>query len=342
MAIKIKLYTEPQILLYPNTHTFLLFPLLGNYLKLEGDPDADRFDDFVNSYSDYIDFVKDPNECDFFLLPFGYSFETIYQIPIQSFLAKAENYHKKILLFFNSDDDTIIDIKNTIVFRTSFYESTRSKNVFALPGWSVDFAKYFPNQKVIYISKDVKPTISYCGYIDYLHRSFVQTIKAFLFNRKLDNDSNARLLRGLACRKLLKNKKIKVQFLFRDGFWASGIADKNKARLDYAQNMIDSMYAIVVRGAGNFSYRLYEVLSCGRIPIFINTDSVLPFDYLIDWKKHMVWIEEKDASKIDSIVLNFHKNKSDVQLKGIQESNRRLYVEYLSPNGFFKNFHLIL
>jgi len=69
-------------------------------------------------------------------------------------------------------------------------------------------------------------------------------------------------------------------------------------RLEFLQNMIGSDYVFCCRGAGNFSYRLYEALCCGRIPVFIDTDCVLPYDFMIDWKKYFVWVDQSELPLI--------------------------------------------
>ena len=51
-----------------------------------------------------------------------------------------------------------------------------------------------------------------------------------------------------------------------------------QARTGYVENLVASDYVLCARGAGNFSYRLYETLSCGRIPVFVDTDCVLPHE----------------------------------------------------------------
>jgi hypothetical protein len=338
MLNPLKLYTDLELIKTPNTHTFLLIPLLGDYLKTEGDPDTGRFDEFIKSYANYIQFVKTPEACDYFLYPITYSFEPSEQKISSSFIAKAKQLNKKVILFFNSDDDRVINLENTLVFRTSFYKSDAVKNTFALPGWSADFINHFPNKTLNYLAKTEIPSVSYCGYIDYIKPTLKQQLKSFLFPNKINSKINATALRGLACRKLLHNKKTDTRFVIRDGFWAQGIPDKIKARQEYANNMMNSLYAIVMRGAGNFSYRLYEVLSCGRIPIFINTDCALPFDDTINWKNHVVWIEEKDINKIAELLLNFHQSKSEEELLLLQKQNRELYLNHLSPQGFFKTF----
>lgn len=314
----------------------MLIPFLGKYAETSNDPDFGRFNEWESAGKELFEIVTDPVESDFFLLPFGYSFSEQHQKITDQFLNKAKQYSKKTLIFYNSDDDTIIDRPNTFVFRTSLNKSLKLSNEFALPGWSVDFANYFPDKNISYLSKEMKPSISYCGYVGNHQKSLTRSIKSFLSKGTVTTESNARILRGLACDRLMKNKNVQAQFIIRDGFWATGIEDKIAARREYANNMISSMYAIVVRGAGNFSYRLFEVLSCGRIPVFINTDSVLPFDDVINWKNHLVWIEEKDADKVDKRLVDFHHSKTNEELIQLQKSNRELYLQFISPLGFFR------
>lgn len=339
---KLKLYTEVGILPETNSHTYLLFPKLGNYLKTSSDPDSNRFDEFCSLANNYFDFVEDPNNSDYFLLPFGFSFNANYQQRMTAFLEKAKQYNKKTIIFYNSDDDTDIELDNVIIFRTSYYKSKQTKNTFALPGWSVDFVNYFPNKTFSVLPYSSIPKVSYCGYIDDIPKSLKEFAKSILKKEPLTHEVKAKRIRGTACRTIQANSSIQSDFIIRNGFWAHGIDDKNKARVEYAENLINSLYGIVTRGGGNFSYRLFEMLSCGRIPVFINTDSVLPFDSIINWKEHVVWVEEKDLKKIDKLILDFHKSKTEEQLIKIQKSNRELYLEYLSPNGFFKNLHLVL
>ncbi len=59
-------------------------------------------------------------------------------------------------------------------------------------------------------------------------------------------------------------------------------------RQEYVHSMMESDYILCARGAGNFSRRLYEALSCGRIPVFVDTDCVLPYQSEINWKEYFV------------------------------------------------------
>ena len=91
-------------------------------------------------------------------------------------------------------------------------------------------------------------------------------------------------------------KKINTSFIKRKYYWGRDKKSKNNKealRHDFFNNIISTDYTVCVRGTGNFSARLYETLALGKIPIFFNTDSVLPFNEKIDWNDHMVVIPQK-------------------------------------------------
>jgi hypothetical protein len=78
-------------------------------------------------------------------------------------------------------------------------------------------------------------------------------------------------------------------------------------------------------------------MSCGRIPVFIDTDCVLPFDHIIDWKKYCMWIDIKDLDALGDSIVVFHKKLHKEEFEELQISIRRLYEEWISPNGFYRN-----
>ncbi|MEB3359624.1 MAG: exostosin family protein, partial [Synechococcales bacterium] len=112
-----------------------------------------------------------------------------------------------------------------------------------------------------------------------------------------------------------------------------------QVRRDYVQNMVESDYVLCCRGLGNYSFRLYEALSCGRIPVLINTDCVLPYDFWIDYKDYCIWVEEREISDLPEIVADFHARLSPQAFIAHQQNCRALWEHYLSPRGFFSNLH---
>jgi hypothetical protein len=136
--------------------------------------------------------------------------------------------------------------------------------------------------------------------------------------------------------------RLQPNFVLREGFWAGALGDTQAlmgARGTYVQNMLNSDYVLCVRGIGNFSYRLYETLSVGRIPVFVDTDCVLPLDFEIDWRDYCVWVDESEIRQIGERVLEFHESLRDGEFEDLQRVCRRLWESHISPQGFFASFH---
>ena len=74
----------------------------------------------------------------------------------------------------------------------------------------------------------------------------------------------------------------------------------------------------------------------GKIPIFVNTDCLLPLEHEIDWKKHTVWVEWNERNQIAERVFEFHAKLTNEQFKSLQKSNRQLWKEKLSVAHFLE------
>ena len=96
--------------------------------------------------------------------------------------------------------------------------------------------------------------------MDYYYRNLKSILKHAIGLTSGRKPTLGARLRGYAVRTLLRDKRIQMNFVFRKGF--SGCCD-NSIRYEYVKNMVESDYALVTRGR-QFSYRLYEVLSCGE------------------------------------------------------------------------------
>jgi hypothetical protein len=74
----------------------------------------------------------------------------------------------------------------------------------------------------------------------------------------------------------------------------------------------------------------------GRIPIFINTDCLLPLANRIDWKNNCVWVENNDKEKIAEKVVEFHQQHTKESLYQLMEENRELWESRMRIGSFFK------
>jgi len=88
--------------------------------------------------------------------------------------------------------------------------------------------------------------------------------------------------------------------------------------------------------------RLTNQLNGVLFPVVVDTDLVLPYDFLLPWRDLCVWVDRRDVGAIGEQVLAFHERLSDADFVELQHECRRLWEEYLSPLGFFRNFHLHL
>lgn len=338
MATKLKLYTDRSFIPKGKQYLPLLYPMWGFIKEKAGSLDFDRFEDYATNGHHLIEIVS-PQAADAFLYPVEWESDC-QEVRVMELLAK--NYGKKLIVFHNSDLDYEIPLENALIFRTSLYASKRKPNEFAVPGWSRDFGRSYLKGEIPLRNKQEVPIIGYAGYLDdynilRLITKFVRRIRTW--SPKIHIGAH---LRGKAIGLLSNNRHIRTNFILRNmsGSAMDRMLSKKKKeayRLEYVQNIINSDYTLVIRGGGNFSYRLYEVLSCGRIPLFINTDCVLPFNHIVDWKKYMIWVELSEIGLLAEKVIDFHASLSDKDFRDLQMNARILYEKMICPTGFYSN-----
>ncbi|CAN5234343.1 hypothetical protein BH23BAC1_BH23BAC1_32670 [soil metagenome] len=237
---------------------------------------------------------------------------------------------------------------NIIYYRLGGFKSQLNKNNKAYFPFVRDHLKEYYDQKVILRSKNDKATIGFCGYASnsISKRVFEKFKMAKInFQRAKEGDMKFEKLyaSGYERYKLLKSIEqsnlLKTNFIFRKKYRAGAVTedDRVKSALEYLKNIIDSDYVLCLRGSGNFSVRLYETLMMGRIPVFVNTDCILPLEDEINWKNHVVWVEWKDRKNISQIVSEFHRNITQDDFYNMQQNNRKFWKSYLSIEFFLKN-----
>jgi hypothetical protein len=254
---------------------------------------------------DFLNFVEysDLESCDFIYYPNKISKNS----DITNIIDMSKKYGKKILLFYNDDDDSIFNYENSIIFRTSLYKSTKPSNYYSVPAFCNDLKKDCNFKLKNY---QETPTIGFCGAI-------------------------TNYLRSVAINELNKNQKINKNFIVRGSFWGGNVWG-NEVRKDYIENLLNSDFVLCVRGSGNFSYRLYESICMGKIPVIINTDIDIPFNEFENYNEFLN-ININEINSISDIILNYWNNINDyneLQLKLIS-----YWDENFSPLGFIKKLN---
>lgn len=111
-----------------------------------------------------------------------------------------------------------------------------------------------------------------------------------------------------------------------------------QSRREFIENVLGTDYTLSMRGGGNFSVRFYEALAMGRIPVFIDTDCVVPYMDQVAWKTLIPWIPEERLSDADRIVSEFHARLGERELAELQRECRQLWQARLTPDGFYRHF----
>ena len=146
-----------------------------------------------------------------------------------------------------------------------------------------------------------------------------------------------------ALRALRESRVVEANLIERAQLWGgASVVDSDEAaalrrtvRQEFLENLQGSDYCLALRGKGNYSFRFYELFSLGRIPLFIDTDCVLPFEDEIDWKRHCVWVDERDIDRCDEAVAQFHADLHADDFRQLQLDNRQLWLDYLSPPAIY-------
>jgi hypothetical protein len=142
-----------------------------------------------------------------------------------------------------------------------------------------------------------------------------------------------------AIRHLQKSHQVRSNIIERgsySGHRETITEDPAQARQEYIDNMLSSDLALVVKGDGNYSYRFYEALSLGRVPLFIDTDCVLPLDDVIDYDSFIFRVPYSDIHRLGSILREEWNAWQDAEFQSMQRDAREAYQTYLRPDRFLR------
>jgi Exostosin family len=152
-----------------------------------------------------------------------------------------------------------------------------------------------------------------------------------LFDRRFFAMSNGIFWRRKALRVLKRSDKIVLNSKARHFFSGSAVSVKGsmkEVQQEFVQTILHSDYALDVRGYANASVRLYEILSLGRIPVIIDTERILPFADVVDYKSFSLIVDYRDIRKLPQIIADFHASLSDEQFQNMQRKAREAYVNH--------------
>ncbi len=322
--------------------------LKGNNWKF----DSEEFKNYNLSQENFQEEL-DISEANVVLIPFSINFyfstNNKHLLEEINFLCKEKNI--KAYSYISGDFGTEYPtFSNIIYFRQGGFKSQLfNNNKGFIVGLSDHFQRLFEKETITPSIKKELPIIGFCGHATLSNvKRAKETIKFLIENSKrfIKNPFNtvyeplfaSAFQRSKLLSTLEKSDKIQCNFIYREHYRGGAITEEERTAttLEYYNNILESDYVLCIRGAGNFSVRFYETLMMGKIPIFVNTDCLLPFEDKINWKNHVVWIEWKERKNMAQIVTDFHANLSANEFVHLQINNRKLWKETLSIKGILE------
>ena len=239
-----------------------------------------------------------------------------------------------------------VELPGAHVFREGPFRSRLSPFDHPMPAFAEDLLEAHCEGQIVERTRETRPVVGFCGLassrssFDRMARLVLYRLVVAARERRIDPSPYlGELMRRDALEQLERSDRVDTNFVIRDSsvFFrdAASAAELIDVRQEYVDNLISSDYVLCIRGSGNYSYRLYETLSMGRIPVIIDTDLALPFPEEIPWREVCVWVPEQERHHLGEFIAEHHDRLSDEEFAAAQHRARRVWVEHLSPVGYF-------
>lgn len=320
-------------------------------LELQTNPEKAKE---LGSLATHFRLTESPEEADIHLLPLTWNWYVKYSRLdlVAEAVELAKSYGKYIVLFSMGDYTARVPFSGLTIFQPCAYRSRRFENgnrVFALPAFIPDYVELYCNGQIPLREKRSRPVVGFCGlaggkWYQLMYRlAKLQLHRAAFrlgFNPWEPPPFEPTIFRRRVLALLEACPEIECNFILRDRYRAGYRAKKkdpfHPTRMEFIQNMLDSDYIVCMRGGGNFSVRFYETLSIGRIPIFVDTDCLLPYSDFINFSEYFPYTSL--TGDIHDKILAFHSSMKEDDFLLLQLRCLELWRCYLSREGFFRNF----
>jgi hypothetical protein len=204
----------------------------------------------------------------------------------------------------------------------------------------------FDATKIVLRPKNDVPTVSFCGFagfktpkqwVSYALKNTFWEMRA-IFNPVLRAHKLGVYWRRAAMRALKSSLLVHTDFIVRRSFsGASGTIElpPAQARAEFTDSIIQADFVLSPKGDGNYSNRLLEALSLGRIPVLIDTDVILPLEDNIDYTKIIVRVPMHRVGDTAQLIREFYDVLSVEEWHERQRLARNIFDEYLRQDSFF-------
>ncbi|XP_041975092.1 exostosin-1 [Aricia agestis] len=102
--------------------------------------------------------------------------------------------------------------------------------------------------------------------------------------------------------------------------------NKEYDKYDYEQLLANSTFCLVARGRRLGSYRFLEALAAGCVPVLLSNGWRLPFDERIDWRRAVIWADERLLLQVPELV----RSVPPERILALRQQTQVLWEQYFS------------
>ena len=330
------------------SHIPLLFPFWGNCFNKEHMPfhyalfERHSFDTTQYAITDNV------NEADMVLMPYGHNL-ALRSAPDLIDLCVAESTRQKKVLIIDGvgDIEYPISLPNTLVLRYGGYRFSRKQNEIIIPLYADDLLEEYCDGRMQIRQKGKKAKIGFSGWAELTTKQEIRTVIKELpirvrsiFNSRYGACKKGIFFRREAIVAISNSSVVDANFLIRHSYSGHSMTASDtveKLRKEFVDNLLESDYALDVRGDANNSTRLFEILSLGRIPVIIDTERNFPFSDKVDYSSFALIVDFRDIKKLPEKIAEFHKNISHERFAEMQKNARDAYVNYFRVDALTRH-----
>lgn len=340
----ISLYVERKNLIQGVPYIPLLYPFWGVEVNKNTPYPNDALGNYGFDGSHYR-LTDIPKEADYILLPHNYwHVSRAHDSYIERFVRIAREAKKPLLIDARSDIEQKVTVPGSVVLKIAQYRFKLQPEEVIVPTYVDDLLEHYQGGEFIGRQKSTKPTVGFAGWATLSPwvktKTRIKELPIFfkgIFDSKYRTMHKGVLFREKALSYLKQVPNLSLQLLPRpsySGHLKTISGNSEVLRREFVNNILSSDYALDVRGDANASCRFYEILSLGRIPLFIDTERVLPLEDKINYKEFCLWVDWKDLSRVGDKVLFFHDHIPPEQFIEMQTRARHVFSTMLRIDRF--------
>lgn len=344
---RLKLYVNPAWR-RAGIHTPLLNPWWGNPYEKASIFTKQMFDAYFFN-TEYYTITDDIQAADMVLPPYSHGWFLRYDAALfDECVRTARDADLPLLLDGMGDIEYPIDTENTYILRYGGYRFLSERGRIQIPLMVDDLLERCRDGRLnIRKKKEGRPIVGFAGWVRISPKQYLRTIVKELpvrlrgiFDVRYRACTKGVLWRKRAINILQRSSLVVFKLRARSSFSASPKTaedDMEKLREEMVDTILQSDYALDVRGDANNSARLFEILSLGRIPVIVDTERNFPFSSKVDYSSFALIIDFRDIKELPERIAEFHKNISPERFEQMQKNARDAYIHYFRIDAIMRS-----